>query len=402
MPNFDLLGEALKQGFVQNTDLTKKLTIDGISNTYPVYKIKLNLLYYNDYNARISTWISQYKAENKLDYMDMNNVQEYNSIIQKFIEESNPDAIKDTREDIRKKEQKEAGVVLKDGRIIDGNRRFSCLRVLNQEDNKFGYFEAVILDFCYENHKKQIKTLELETQFADEKVAYSPIERFTDLYQCVVINQILSIKEYAKYANMKESEAKKNLEIAKLLVEYLDFIKSPKRFYIVREQKLDGPLEELYAALKRISNQDERERVKQAAFSFFFVTPDRDMTRFTRKLKEILSSSHKKDFLDKQDILTDKVVELIPSNGIRMTAEISKVIDAEPSLQKELKQSVIRYSEKVQMEKDRGKQKDALEKCLDILSTIDWELLPMLSEIEQKDFWSEFSKLDTWVSEHRN
>lgn len=45
------------------TGLTNKLTVDGITKAYDVYKIKLNELYYNDQNDRIATWISKYKAE---------------------------------------------------------------------------------------------------------------------------------------------------------------------------------------------------------------------------------------------------------------------------------------------------------------------------------------------------
>ena len=44
--------------------------------------------------------------------------------------------------------QREAGVVLPDGRVIDGNRRFTCLRKLHREypnDEKFSYFLAAII-----------------------------------------------------------------------------------------------------------------------------------------------------------------------------------------------------------------------------------------------------------------
>ena len=59
----DLLRDGLFQHAVQKTSLTRKLTIDGATEAYPVYRIKLDQLYYNDQNDRISTWISQYRAE---------------------------------------------------------------------------------------------------------------------------------------------------------------------------------------------------------------------------------------------------------------------------------------------------------------------------------------------------
>ena len=55
----------LKDGLgtvVETTGLSRKLTIDGITKAYPVYRVRLNQLFYNDQNDRIATWISQYKA----------------------------------------------------------------------------------------------------------------------------------------------------------------------------------------------------------------------------------------------------------------------------------------------------------------------------------------------------
>ena len=59
----DLLRNGLSQHAVQKTSLTRKLTVDGATGAYPVYRIKLDQLYYNDQNDRISTWISQYRSQ---------------------------------------------------------------------------------------------------------------------------------------------------------------------------------------------------------------------------------------------------------------------------------------------------------------------------------------------------
>ncbi len=60
------------------TDLVTRLTVDGITDIYDVYKIKLDKLYYNDQNDRIATWISKYKADNHLEAFDLSNIEEYN------------------------------------------------------------------------------------------------------------------------------------------------------------------------------------------------------------------------------------------------------------------------------------------------------------------------------------
>ena len=121
----------LKDGIVLNavipTKLTRKLTLDGITQAYPVYKVRLDLLFYNDQNDRIATWISQYKSTNDGNAPDVSDREAYNSVIEGFIIQSNPSAIEKTQTNIELVDQREPGVVLADGRIIDGNRRYTCL-----------------------------------------------------------------------------------------------------------------------------------------------------------------------------------------------------------------------------------------------------------------------------------
>lgn len=91
-----LLSEGIKKGYVIPTDHTRKLTIDGDTKSYQVYRIRLDQLFFNDQNDRIATWISKYKEENELE--KFNYLEEsYNQIIERFIYESNPKAIDKTK-----------------------------------------------------------------------------------------------------------------------------------------------------------------------------------------------------------------------------------------------------------------------------------------------------------------
>ena len=51
----NLIKDGLQNKTVIRTSLTRKLTIDGMTNPYPVYKIRLDQLFYNDQNDRIAT-----------------------------------------------------------------------------------------------------------------------------------------------------------------------------------------------------------------------------------------------------------------------------------------------------------------------------------------------------------
>ncbi|HFI0749943.1 TPA: chromosome partitioning protein ParB, partial [Streptococcus suis] len=138
---------------------TKKLSLRGEKKVFDVYRIPLDCLKYNKQNGRIATYISQFIDEGH-DFSDES--EEFNRIIEGFIEESNPDALKKTKLNIKALSQTETAVVLSNGIILDGNRRFTSLRQLSREGAgaEFNYLEAVILDSEKYNNK-DIKRLEL-------------------------------------------------------------------------------------------------------------------------------------------------------------------------------------------------------------------------------------------------
>ena len=76
------------------------MTIGGQTRPYTVYRIPLSLLYYNDQNDRIATWITQYKNDPSAKSFDDLSKEDYNLVIQQFIVDSNPSAIEKTKNNI--------------------------------------------------------------------------------------------------------------------------------------------------------------------------------------------------------------------------------------------------------------------------------------------------------------
>ena len=157
------------------TPQTKKIPLGNKNEEYQIYKIPLEKLKYNSNNGRIFMEINRLKSDVDIKSLEDTDVEEYNNEIENLIWESSEDRNKDTKEDIRRYTQLEAGVILSDGTVIDGNRRFTCLRKLHKEepDNpNFRYFNAAILfmdDLQFS--RKEIKAYELRVQFGkDEQV----------------------------------------------------------------------------------------------------------------------------------------------------------------------------------------------------------------------------------------
>lgn len=388
----NLLEQSFELG-VEPTEITRKLTLGGTTKAYQVYRIPLELLYFNDQNDRIATWLSKYKEEHPDTQLD-HDASDYNDIIQQFITQSNPDALKKTQENIKLFEQREPGVVLSDGRIIDGNRRYTCLRNLSKTMSKFGYFEAVILPNSLESNAKQIKMLELSIQHGEEsKVDYDPIDRLVGIYNDVVDSQLLTEQEYAESTNASLSEVRQQIEIAKLLSEYLDFIGAPKQYYIAREMQLNGPLVELYGILRKIKDDDTKERMKNSAFTNFLMAPSTDMTRFIRRVKTIAPTQHLTGFLDEQDEIAEKTLDAIPA-GTKVTIPfINENLRTREDIKDELTHSLEKAYNRVTNEKTRNRPEELVDRAIAALSEVNIDIVKKLTEQQKESLCGKIKEL---------
>ena len=305
----DLYQLVAPSGSVQITQQARKLTIDGVTETHQVYRIKLDLLHYNVQNDRIATWISRYKAEQGA-LPDNADREAYNEIIEQFIVESNPSAFNATMKNIKAFDQREPAVVLSNGLVVDGNRRFTCLRRLSKEDPKFNWLEAVILNESLASDPRRIKMLELTIQHGEEtKVDYDPIDRLVGVYNDIVKDKLFTEEEYARLTNDSPKKVRDMVVQAGLMMEFLDFINSPLQFHLAREMQVYGPLVEIPAILKTCSNEEEEEQVKSIIYTNLVVEPEHDMTRYVRRFKKILQSAYAQEFIEKGLTAAETVAE---------------------------------------------------------------------------------------------
>lgn len=398
----NLLKEGIAQKAVIETTLTRKLTIDGLTKAYPVYKVRLDWLFYNDQNDRIATWISQYKADNEGKTPDSFDKENYNKTIEKFIVESNPESIRKTQNSIEMFDQREPGVVLADGRIIDGNRRFTCLRKLAAKNDRYGYFETVILDRNIEHNAKQIKMLELSIQHGEEsKVAYNPIDRLVGIYNDIISTQLLSIEEYARSTNESEADIKKRVEIAKLMVEFLEFINAPEQFHIARDLELYSPLDELQKIMKKCKDDDEKENLKNAAFINILMQTSTDTSKFIRNIKAIVGTEYQEEFIEEQIVIADKVLDIIPEPGKVTTSIIREVIRANDEIVQELERSMEKTLTKTRKNEIKNRPILLAEKATIQLEGIDTHILKKMNDSECQRLIRQLDRLEETIAKIR-
>lgn len=394
----NLLKDGIAQHTVEKTTLTRKLTLDGLTKAYPVYKVRLDQLFYNEQNDRIATWISQYRAQHDGHAPDASDREHYNAVIEKFIVDSNPDAIRKTQNNIEMVDQREPGVVLADGRIIDGNRRFTCLRELAKKNDRFGYFEAVILDRNIESSAKQIKLLELSIQHGEEnKVDYNPIDRLVGVYNDITATGLLSVEEYARSTNETEGEVRKRVEVANLMVEFLEFINAPKQFYIARDLQLYYPLEELLKLTKKCSTADEAEDLKNAVFTNILMQTTGDMTRFVRHIKSVIGTEYQDEFLQEQQGIAAQVIETLPPQGKVTTESLRETVRSNTEAVRALERSMDKALTKAKKTETKNRPILLAEKATTFLEGIDTNILAKLNDSELQRLKQQLSRLEDAV-----
>ncbi|MER2295412.1 MAG: hypothetical protein ABS913_08835 [Desemzia incerta] len=337
------LVDLVKAGEIATTGAKPKLptTIPNLTDTMlDVHRIPLKYLYYNDENGRISTQIKRELGD--LNSHSDETGREYNDKIAQFIEEDNASALKKTKKSIKDKGQQVYGYVLLDGRIIDGNRRFTALRQLEFETGTTHYFEAVILPFTYDAKadRTQIKRLELAIQMGtEEKLQYDPVDLAVDVYQTIVKDELMSMKDYALEANMSMKDVEDRISTVELLHDFLIFINSSSNaYYIIKDAKLYNPLYELAKKFKaNFPNKGPKyEQTKATAFTLLgkMVLTGGDTVREIREyIKNVATSPVNDDYNDAIEDTVEEFRDKLESKPITSAADYRKRLEeATPEL----------------------------------------------------------------------
>ncbi len=378
---------------VRKTELTRKLTFGDKTVIYPVYKVRLDLLFYNDQNDRIATWISEYETENGKDSLTSLDKGLYNSVIQGFIEKSNPEAINKTQKNMMLVGQNVPGVTLADGRIVDGNRRFTCLRRIQRETSEPMYFETIIMDMDIIEDRKQIKLLELAIQHGEEKpVDYDAIDYAIGTYRDVVQTSLLTIEEYAQSANEGVSDVKKRIEIAEVINEFLEYIGLPEQYYAAREYQVYDLFKEMVPAIRKLA-PEEQEQTKIIAFNNVIMHAAGDQRKFIRDIKMMIRSDTFKPYLEEQNQISSEIKEKMDSEKIQSKKDLEKFAEENNAIFKKMSESLENAMYRSRNSQIKAKPSDSVSKCITLLRDVDPRLFTHLDEEEKENLKSELDTL---------
>ncbi|MBR2892116.1 MAG: hypothetical protein IKC22_07090 [Bacilli bacterium] len=306
------INENLTDWGIERTSKQKTIVMKNRSIDFDVYKIPIDLLLYNLNNGRMFMEVRKKENEDNIDLSEMKKIDpaNYNNEIESLIWETSEERNEYTKKDIQKFGQIEPGVILDDGTVIDGNRRFTCLRKLHREypnDEKFSYFQAAIIRVDGQQiTNKLLKEYELRVQFGnDEKVDYKPINKFMSIYELIEKNnEDFDYTTVGELINKKPGEINKICKTCKLVDEFLDYIEKPREYQIAEEYNIYWPLEPLVTYFdndgKNLTPVEQQKR-KCLYFDYLLTL---DVALMTQNLRDSLI---KKVFKNKVE--TEKLID---------------------------------------------------------------------------------------------
>ena len=368
---------------------TKKLSIQGQTKTFDVYRVSIEYLIYNKKNGRIATYVSQFIDEGK--EFPEDDINAFNNIIEKYIEQSNPDALKKTKANIKIMSQTEPAVIMANGIVLDGNRRFTSLRQLSREGAgaEFSYLEAVILESDAYT-EKDIKRLELNLQHAIEsKVDYNPIDRLVDIYRDLIEEKVFTPQEYSRETQLSLTKVNEEIEIAKLMIEYLEYINQPKKFYIARQQKIDGPIREVAKIIKSKKVDDSQiDEIKEFLF-LNVLSLGGDVSRKIRELKSVFEDKKLSDALieeiDEKEVLDD-ANDFFESETTQKDVSETSILNLTEDIKNQVTNITEQYVETKKLSTAKNKPIVILNKVDSLIKDIDKDSVARLNEELRVEF----------------
>lgn len=325
------INENLSDWGIERTAKQKMIVLKNGAKEYDVYKIPVDILVYNPNNGRMFMEAKRFESEEdiKLETLRNTDPKRYNDEVENLIWSTNAERNLSTKRDMEKYGQMEPGVVLDDGTVIDGNRRFTCIRRLHREhpeDARFAFFLAAIVTVDGKEITSQLlKEYELKVQFGtDEKVSYNVINKNMSIYE--LIEKSEDGFDYVTVAELlgngtTPGEVAKICKTCKLVEEFLEYIGQPTEYQIAEDLKIYWPLEPLATYLtgdgKNLTPLEKEQR-KHLFFDYLLTL---DVPLITQNLRDGLIKKIFKDHAvtkklieDHQNIIGDQIKDVIDTS----------------------------------------------------------------------------------------
>ncbi|HFV0323278.1 TPA: hypothetical protein ACGM38_002313, partial [Streptococcus agalactiae] len=231
------------------------------------------------------------------------------------------------------------------------------------------------------------------------KVDYNPIDRLVDIYRDLIEEGgTFSPEEYARETQMTLNKVEEEIEIANLMVEYLDYVSQPLKFYIARDQKIDGPIREIYKILKSKNiDLDRIEDIKEFLF-LNILSLGGDISRRIREIRSVIEdgklSTELFNELDESQILED-ANDYFEDEKTKELVSSTKVLNLDKGIKTAITQVTENYVESKKLSNAQNQPVEMIKKAQNIIKEIDKDAVERMNSELQATFISIVEKIQS-------
>lgn len=332
--------------------------LDGRDIPLEVWRIPINMLYYNIRNGRFASELLAKEKELKRKLDSYNKTDE--KIIQRILLDQKPSETGALKESIRDHGQLQWGIITFDGAIINANRRMAVLSLLFDEshDPKYEYLKVAILP---KNVSQQdLWRIEAGIQFGKDFILeYGPVNELLKIREGIRLNLEPADIEATLMGHYTKKEIEEKLQILNQIESYLEFIGKPYEYDEVSRdaEKFNSLQKNVLRPLRQRIPPEELLKINQIAFLLISLPVDRRGEGIThwkiRELKKVAESD-------------DAKAELLSRYNERAPQKTNL---------NELVESFNTAVEITENERDQDKPKRLLRKALDAIKVIsEWNI----------------------------
>ena len=203
-------------------------------------------------------------------------------------------------------------------------------------------------------------------------------------YRDVIQTQLLTADEYAESANEPISAVKERIDVAKIICEFLEYIRLPEQYYIARDYQVYSLFYEMMAPLKRL-NETEKVQLKHIAFINVLMNAVADQRKFIRDIKKLIRNGTYAEYFSNQQMLEQQILSLYSSVEIHEKKDIESFALSNHKLAEDLQLSMERAMQLSRSQQLRNKPSDNVAKCVDLLMEVDPRLFNRLDNDDKEN-----------------
>ena len=245
---------------------------------------------------------------------------------------------------------------------------------------------------------KEIKRLELSIQHGEEKkIDYDQIDYAIGTYRDIEQNKLLTVEEYAESTNEKQSEVKTRIEMARKIVEFLDYVGLPGQYHIAREYQVYSLFKEMASAGRKLDDED-REKRKTIGFKKTLTKAVPDQRKFIRDMKELVSSGNYSAFFEEQVELGKGIQEELANNPMQNKQDLERFAEEHKDTAEGIRKSMEEAMLKNRSQQLKAKPSETVSKCIASMQGVDPKLFERLDEEEKEKLKTELDELAKIIS----